>query len=66
MGVNSRPTVPEAVNIGDCWGPSRPKSRTKAYRSRPKARWEWPTFAKATVGRRTPKVFASRWRNLKP
>ena len=38
MGVNSRPTVPEAVNIGRCGGRSRPKRRPKVSRSRPKAR----------------------------
>jgi len=38
MGVNSRPTVPEAVNIGRCGGPSRPKRRPNASRRRPEAR----------------------------
>jgi len=37
MGVNSRPTVPEAVNIGCYWGRSRPKRRTEAYQGRPEA-----------------------------
>jgi len=62
MGVNSRPTVPEAVNIGRCGGPSRPTRRPEASRSRPKTRGNDPPSPRLRwAGElRTPKAFASR------
>jgi len=57
MGVNSRPTVPRAVNIGRCGGPSRPTRRPKASPSRPKTRGN-DEFLMSN-DERTPKVFAS-------